>query len=1455
MQGLDAGQLRSIDQELKEAICDAVVNLATAKVSGAGPDGTILYGPSPRRSIVSGQLLARFDQGGGNDETTDIRIATIGLDFQIAANSTSAATIAPSFSVYVRVLPSWDEIASDQLDLDLDFKLQGPVQARIDQRIAVLKAQRFAAANLAQVNWRALSRDEQTSVRARRSAIQDEVRVAAYREEGIELLQEDARLTATENDERGQDDTRPVDVSQDADDAATEQLRLGRLLRRGRAIPLALLDSAPPPPKWRRFHLVLPSFEWHLDNDEQELANRLADFNAGLRAAAQQQIVDWLQSPEGIAEAWRPLDVLPREGVTREGWESYLARVRLVAPPAARLMPKLDDVTLAIDCLPDYADTSRISVRIALDNRNSELAPRDAKSRTDAIFQTALSVRLPRAAHRPLQLDRVEPSYRYRDFLEYAAMGLNCGATAVSSGEIIALATTWTPKFIQPRVVPRSIDVPLSFLELASEGTAIGLLSSLPQQYHRWIDDEERRLQPLVRAGLNSADADRESERLAQDIAAQRAEADFIERGIQLLAASQAAHRQLGTASPNQRGELERRAAPYLAWLFTNQSFLHRENNDPTRGWRLFQLAFILAHVPTFASRMDEYRAYQHQSLDEDAASLLYFPTGGGKSEAFYGTLLFSMFLDRLRGKHRGVTAMVRYPLRLLTLQQGQRLLRLICHAEIVRRARAVPGWPFEIGFWVGGTNTPNRYSGVPGSVIPRLDDAEHADDRAFAEEFAFASDAEEDTAQKYRAWCASYNKVPDCPVCSQPTGLRRYESEGATAKRLGIVCFQPNCEWNRAHGELHPLPFLLTDDTIYSRAPSIVLGTVDKMALLGQSTTTIRQLLGMFGLARTVGPTGHLDSPKCSSDFLAEMASADRSPVFPTFGDGVRVFYDPFPSLIIQDEAHLMEESLGTFSGIFDTLFETALKRIDELAGQDLGVSRVWSGTEFTTARMPKVIAATATISNPERQLNVLYQRGALRFPCPGSDIYRSFFAEPALPPSVNPTRAALAAELPSHEAPERTSPWMRLYVSLMTNDATHTMTAVSILGAFHTNITQLWRALNDDTRRAGAIASLRDAVSTALDGDWRRAAIDRAIADGRDNEILALVDLHRIALAYVTNKKGGDQVMDALDTTVRQCHRASGEPLDDFISRLISGGVDMREIQDVMHAAERSFGGVEYPAIDTTVRSIVATSAISHGVDVDRFNSMFFAGLPSDIAEYIQASSRVGRTHVGFVMLIPTPQSRRDRYVVETHDIFHRFLERMIAPPAVERWAENAIRRAMASIVQTWVVLKEAERFMAEADASKGRVEALDVVRPLSSMARHNPIAFADDIGNFVLHSIGFQGRGINQRGRPFYDEHYRSLVEHDVNSFATSVRGFQTPIMLQEYWEDRGAAFRPPMTSLRDVDEAGLIVGGAFDAAARAGARGIDLEELALVMRAIRTQRGAVAETDTDVPGAAA
>jgi hypothetical protein len=254
--------------------------------------------------------------------------------------------------------------------------------------------------------------------------------------------------------------------------------------------------------------------------------------------------------------------------------------------------------------------------------------------------------------------------------------------------------------------------------------------------------------------------------------------------------------------------------------------------------------------------------------------------------------------------------------------------------------------------------------------------------------------------------------------------------------------------------------------------------------------------------------------------------------------------------------------------------------------------------------------------------------------------------------------------------------------------------------------------------------------------------------------------------------------------------------------------------------------------------MRSVVATSAISHGVDVDRFNSMFFAGLPSDVAEYIQASSRVGRTHVGFVMLIPTPQSRQDRFVVEAHDVFHRFLERMIAPPAIERWAANAVSRVTASIIQAWAMLEDARQFAAADDRAKASVDSFRYLMTLTRLARRDRIGLQDRLLAFALGAVGYEGRGTSGIGKPVYGERYRQLIDQQMDDLVKDVGQRNNQIELAEYWRATGHAFKPPMTSLRDVDEAGEI------RASYVTPEGEKIHPSAFlkVMREVRRQRGA-------------
>jgi hypothetical protein len=278
------------------------------------------------------------------------------------------------------------------------------------------------------------------------------------------------------------------------------------------------------------------------------------------------------------------------------------------------------------------------------------------------------------------------------------------------------------PRYQQPRIVPTNVEgVPTDFATLGADHFDPAIIRPLIKAYRDWIVAEEHNLDPT--AGVEDADqADREREKFRQGIANYTREANRIELGIDLLEhAFKRFHAEAAC----------RDALPYRAWLLLNRTFRDAGLARGIVRWRLFQLTFVLAHIPTLASRMAEYAKtpWFDPEFDEETATLLYFPTGGGKSEAFFGLLIFNLFLDRLRGKRAGVTALIRYPLRLLTLQQAQRLLSILMRAELLRRSESVGGAPFEIGFWVGSGNTPNRPDDPRLAPVPRREAPKHPND------------------------------------------------------------------------------------------------------------------------------------------------------------------------------------------------------------------------------------------------------------------------------------------------------------------------------------------------------------------------------------------------------------------------------------------------------------------------------------------------------------------------------------------------------------------------------------------------------------------------------------------------------------------------------------------------------------------------------------------------------
>ena len=912
MKGKSNKELSAIDVELKEAVCDALVNTLVKRVNGADERGRNLLGGSPRRGIFAGQLLPRFDASGQDDETTDIRIAAVGIDLIAAANARATICVTPRFSVYLRVIPEWSDLVAGGGELEFDFRLRRNIQQQIDDAIRTERIAALQSAGVDKPDWKGMDESRRAKVRATRAQILSEVRRKAYAVHGIKLLASDAEsedLVGAQSQTPDSDPNTPDDIKPAVPPVA-------RLVRDQRELPLNLVDPAPIPGKWTRIDFELPTLEFSCDASDDDLASTVDTYNRALGEAVAGQLEAWVVGP-GAITGWRDVTVQPGDTLTEEKWRSAVAALASRPVDRNRIVPDLSRVVVKVDRQTDFLDPDIVSMRIMLDNQLSELLPLDARNRCNTIFDAGLNIELPSAAHRSLRLDRVEPSYRFREHLDYPAIGLNCGVDAYGEGANLQLRTTCAPRFVQPRIVARNLDLPYQFAVLKDPSFDASKLLTLPREYANWIDDQEARLKDTVTEGLEPDDAVIEEERLRKDLGAQRAEARYIERGVELLIESKKAADALVAGDGGDRHALERRAVPWRAWTMTNEAFALRDHQDVNRGWRLFQMAFVLAHVPVFASRMEEWRETHDPLLDEDGVSLLYFPTGGGKSEAFYGTLLFAMFLDRLRGKDRGITAMIRYPLRLLTLQQAQRLLKLVVRAEMVRKRHEVGSWPFEMGFWVGSQNTPNHYR-VFKADIPLTTDLEHTDDSRLDGETG--DDQERDRGRRYVDARETYNKIPDCPVCGSSTGLRRDEGDGQYGRRAVILCFNDRCDWNRVHGERHPLPFLLTDDAVYARAPSIVLGTVDKLAMLGQNTSTISKVLGMFGLARRIDHHGNFDNPRSEADLKREPILDRCSSVFPAYANGKRVFHDPFPSLIIQDEAHLLEESLGTFCGLFDT-------------------------------------------------------------------------------------------------------------------------------------------------------------------------------------------------------------------------------------------------------------------------------------------------------------------------------------------------------------------------------------------------------------------------------------------------------------------------------------------------------------------------------------------------------
>ncbi|HXV84266.1 MAG TPA: helicase, partial [Candidatus Binatia bacterium] len=809
---------REISPTLKEAVADALLNSVIGRLSGRGDYGRVIFGTKPRTAIASGFLLPLDPITDGDEENASIRICSHGLDMIVAVSATGTIRVQPKCALYVRVFPTANEILHHpncdpkfKLKKEVEKELRKKIRERLKEEVKKLKGGRKDP------QWPELDLA---------------IRRAAYAELGIPFVSGATEETTEE-------------VSTEGNGSEEAEVENGVRVSGRIDLPDHLATEAQVPQKWLRLGVELPALEFRLDNVEAAVDAS----NTAIREAVNKRLAAWTDDADPISggKLWgyrrsrkiRPSDV--------KNWDGFLAEIA-----ATCLKVLTPDIRLEwdIETNPDFLNPVCRSVHIAIENRSDEPNPSvyTYKETEQAVFLVSLELSIPKAMHSSLMLDRVEPSYRYYQYLAYPALGYNGGVTQAEHGNALQLRTTWTPRYYQPRIIPSSLEnkgVVTNIESLSKPDCVVGL-KPLVACFKDWLEDVQKF--PFD-AGIDKSQTEliaRERDQLEQDKARWAEEIAAIETGIAILEESASFWKEPGVP-------LDKRAAPFEAWLAMNTSMANVAKAKGYDKWRLFQLAFILASLPALVTRMPEFlhRYTAEVGKYANSVTLLYFATGGGKSEAFLGLLVFNLFLDRLRGKERGVTAMLRYPLRLLTMQQAQRTAKTLAMAELVRRERTYPGESFSIGFWVGSSNTPNSLYDEEVRVLPEVT-------KFPAGVEAHLLESNNTYARAVERW----NKLPQCPFCASAkgTGLRRFPALGGL---LGHLCLNEDCAWNRAQKEPAPLPFYIVDDDIYELPPSVLLGTVDKLALIGQSQRTIRRFLGMFGFAPGYkADTGRLYSP-----------------------------------------------------------------------------------------------------------------------------------------------------------------------------------------------------------------------------------------------------------------------------------------------------------------------------------------------------------------------------------------------------------------------------------------------------------------------------------------------------------------------------------------------------------------------------------------------------------------
>lgn len=789
--------------------------------------------------------------------------------------------------------------------------------------------------------------------------------------------------------------------------------------------------------------------------------------------------------------------------------------------------------------------------------------------------------------------NRLSDEYYYEGRPVYAH-GRQCAAIwEIKEGNLFAskIKSSFIPEYEISGVsanineLPDKIFSMLQFSNKNNKNLIISNLNQLSELYEQWINEK------LV----NSS---RSFEQRGEIISKCKEALRRIKKGIELIERDEIVFKAFNFM--NFTMQTQRAIAAY-----SRDKQLGKDNNlkDYTQldnnEWRPFQIAFVLLNL---------YGILNPSSEEREIVDLLYFPTGGGKTEAYLGLIAFTIAYRRLTAraeteyeKDGGVTVILRYTLRLLTTQQRDRLLKLIIAMEMVREAQ--PNLYGEerisIGFWVGSGVTPNNF-----------DEYKESD---FYEKRKFEKKIK--------------SQILKCPCCGKTLDDSNFKVI-KQARTVKITCSTPKCYFGPSltqGKEQRTIPVYLVDEEIYSKCPTVIISTVDKFARLPWTEKT-----GLiFGRTdKKCTRCGYLAVGEEHSDSHKRIAGEKDTP----HKEPCKPFYPP--ELIIQDELHLITGPLGTIYGGYETVIEDLCC-----------ITR--NGKKIH----PKYIVSTATIKNADEQIKCLYARKKhAQFPPSGFDIRDSFFMKEINLPGTN------------------------------------------VLSASESEIEQMISLKQKPFRKYASVCAAGQSVKTTLVRLYS-IILQKVYELSKDPEFTNYVDPYYTLVGYFNSIRELGGAVRLLDDDISERIKILKKK-HNFDSRRfiynykeITSRIPSTQISKILEMLATEYtpeAGDKQKCYDVAI----ATNMIAVGMDVDRLGLMVVTGQPKQNAEYIQATSRVGRQHPGLVFTVYNPYRPRDLSNYENfigfHSQMYRYVEGTTATPFAARARDRDLHALIVSLIR---------------------------------------------------------------------------------------------------------------------------------------------------------------------------